>query len=67
MSYKNYNKGGGKDTGWVGELLSKLGVMKNQVSRTQKKLNNPNKQYRGQISEKEIEKIKKLKPFKGGR
>ena len=35
---KNYSVGGGADTGTVGEMKSKLGVLSNKVRRTSKRL-----------------------------
>ena len=38
MDRPKFNKGGGADTGTIGELKSKLGVLENKVKRTSKRL-----------------------------
>ena len=38
MMRKKFNKGGGADTGTIGEMKSKLGVLSNKVKRTSKRL-----------------------------
>ena len=38
MDRSKFNKGGGADTGTIGELKSKLGVLENKVKRTSKRL-----------------------------
>ena len=38
MDRPKFNKGGGADTGKIGELKSKLGVLENKVKRTSKRL-----------------------------
>ena len=38
MNRPKFNKGGGADTGTIGELKSKLGVLENKVKRTSKRL-----------------------------
>ena len=38
MDRPKFNKGGGADTGTVGEMKSKLGVLSNKVRRTSKRL-----------------------------
>jgi len=56
MDRPKFNKGGGADTGTVGEMKSKLGVLSNKVRRTSKRL-----EKRGEPNFLDMTKMKYLK------
>jgi len=58
---KRYNKGGGADTGTVGEMKSKFGVTLNKVRRYAKKIKDKDR-----LTERDISTVKELLPKKMG-
>ena len=58
---KKYNKGGGADTGTVGEMKSKFGVTLNKVRRYAKKIKDKDR-----LTERDISTVKELLPKKMG-